>query len=109
MGACLFLLWRGGRRDAWYARYLFTFTFTQLIDIVFWSMHERQPYRIWRGFHIEGGITSCMDLQASWSLPSKDNPQLPNFVLTKCVLPLIVWAQCAMQCTYPSKFLSKPG
>lgn len=106
---CLYLLRRGGPRDSWYARYLFTFTFTQLIDIVFWSMHEKQPYVFLRDLHIPGGLVACKDIQASWAFPTDANPQWPNFVMTKYVIPTIVFSQYAMQCTYPSAVFSKRG
>ena len=36
--ACALLAYRGGRNDRWYALYLFTFTLTQVIDAVLWSL-----------------------------------------------------------------------
>ena len=37
------------------------------------------------------------------------DPQYGNFVVSKFVLPLVIFSQHAMQCTYPSSVLSGPG
>ena len=56
---CLFLLFRKGPRDAFYARYLVTFTGTQLIDMFLWFSHASiGPYG-----ETVGGLQSCSELQ----------------------------------------------
>ena len=37
------------------------------------------------------------------------SPQFYNWIITKFILPAVVFSQHAMQLTYPSKFHSKPG
>lgn len=95
--ACALLLRRGGVRDKWYARYLFTYTFTQLIDIALWLQHEKTE------------LKACQEFQYSFTVMDESHPQYTNWLITKCTLPLVVLSQYAMQCTYPSpEFNSKP-
>lgn len=90
---CGFLLWRQRSfRDRWYAQYLFTFTLTQLVDIALWSLHETEGYR----------LQACPDRQLA--LPDfsvKENPQFWNYAITKLLIPVVVFTQNAVQCTYP--------
>lgn len=100
--ACLFLKWRQrSERDDYYARYLVTFTFTQLVDIALWKIHaSTEPY----------GLRSCTGLQLqSWRFPGTDDPQFFNFMISKFLLPAVVFSQHAMQCTYPSQLNNAPG
>jgi len=96
---CGILLWRNRPRDQFYARYLVTFTFTQLVDIALWYLHD---------YTTPGGLKACVDFQTQFGrFPEGD--QSTNFVITKFILPVVVFSQHAMQSTYPSKRLSKPG
>eukprot|EP01065_Artemidia_motanka_P025648 TRINITY_DN30626_c0_g1_i1.p1 TRINITY_DN30626_c0_g1~~TRINITY_DN30626_c0_g1_i1.p1 ORF type:complete len:310 (+),score=92.62 TRINITY_DN30626_c0_g1_i1:76-930(+) len=105
--ACFYLYNRGGPRDGYYARYLLTYTFTQLFDIILWSMHEDQPYAALQGLKIPGGLTACSEMQYSFKQIDQDHPQYANFMVTKYVLPCIVFSQYCMQCTYPSSHYNK--
>eukprot|EP00658_Telonema_sp_P-2_P030273 TRINITY_DN22891_c0_g1_i2.p1 TRINITY_DN22891_c0_g1~~TRINITY_DN22891_c0_g1_i2.p1 ORF type:complete len:335 (-),score=66.97 TRINITY_DN22891_c0_g1_i2:449-1453(-) len=93
------LKYRKGPRDDWYARYLITFTFTQAVDILLWTLHrDTQPYP-----PTYGGLQSCPDLQLQFGkFPAADHPQAHNFYISKFVLPIVVFSQHAMQLTYPS-------
>ena len=99
---CAFLCWRQRPRDLFYARYLVTFTFTQLVDIALWTLNQQGD-----------GLKACVDLQQQFgSFPREGGgvdggeKQELNFLLTKFVLPIVVFSQHATQCTYPSKALS---
>lgn len=105
--ACALLLKRGGPRDAYYARYLFTYTFTQFIDIVLWSIHEKQGnYPALQSLQTPGGLTACQEYQYSFTPLPEDHPQRLNYLVTKYALPAVVMSQYFMQCTYPSKWLN---
>jgi hypothetical protein len=59
---CAFLLWRQRPRDIFYARYLVTFTFTQLVDIVLWNLNNGPD---------GDGLKACTALQQQFgSFPS---------------------------------------
>ena len=92
---CIYLLYRKySPRDAWYARYLFTFTLTQLTDIVLWSLNDSSEHN---------GLKACIPYQMQFgSAPPSD--QQVNFYVSKYIIPLIVFSQHAMQCTFPSKY-----
>lgn len=93
-------------RDDFYARYLVTFTFTQLVDIALWSLHATT------GAYGEtvGGLQACQGLQLQVGrFPAFDDPQFANFMISKFLLPLVVFSQHAMQCTYPSELCNAPG
>ena len=95
-GVCLYLLRRkNSPRDAWYARYLFTFTLTQLADIVLWGLNESYSE----------GLKACVPYQLQFG--SAPGEQTMNFYVSKYVIPLIIFSQHAMQCTYPSKYYRK--
>jgi len=104
--ACLFLKFRGGPRDDFYARYLVTFTGTQIVDIALWALHKRtEAYG-----DTYGGLQACPDLQLQfWRLPPSDHPQFTNFLISKLLLPMVVFSQHAMQLTYPSSCSNAPG
>jgi len=105
--ACALLLRRGGPRDGYYARYLFTYTFTQFIDIVLWSIHEKQEnYSFLQSLQTPGGLKACSEYQYSWESLPEDHPQRLNYLVTKFALPAVVMSQYAMQCTYPSEWLN---
>jgi len=94
-------------RDAYYARYLLTFTFTQVADIILWMASEGSG---------PGGLQACKSYQFQFgSAPSSTSPSslfgvgsagaryAPlNFYISKYVIPLIVFSQHAMQLSYPS-------
>jgi hypothetical protein len=90
-----------------YARYLITFTFTQVVDIALWTLNNGED---------GDGLKACVDLQQQFgSFPSEAGGitgganQDTNFMITKFVLPLVVFSQHATQCMYPSKALSGPN
>ena len=95
---CVYLLARKkSPRDFWYASYLFTFTFTQVIDIALWSMHENGEY----------GLEACKNFQLQFGKVPES--QTTNFYLSKFVVPLVVFSQHAVQCLYPSNRVSDAG
>jgi hypothetical protein len=104
--ACAILKLRKGPRDDWYARYLVTFTFTQLVDIVLWTLHSKtKPY-----LGNTGGLQACPDLQLSFiRFPGWTDPQFYNFYVSKFLLPCVIFSQHAMQLTYPSNIANAPG
>ena len=86
-----YLLWRKkSQRDYWYARYLLTFTFTQLVDIVLWSLNDTDQ-----------GLQACTSYQLQFGAAPEDG-QASNFYVSKFLVPLVVFSQHALQCTYPS-------
>ena len=92
LAVSFYLSQRGRPRDAFYARYLTTFTFTQMIDMVLWYHHDNVP----------GGLQACVPFQQQFG-SAPEGAQYSNFVITKFLLPLVVFSQHAMQLTYPSK------
>jgi hypothetical protein len=84
----------------YYARYLLTFTFTQLVDISLWWLHEEK---------IPGGLQACVPYQIQFGWAPWDSPQFPNFVISKFVLPLVVFSQHATQLMYPSDKMNGPN
>ena len=58
---CALLVARDGPRDRYYARYLFTYTFTQLADIALWALNDDHE------------LKACPDLQLSVRAPSATN------------------------------------
>ena len=90
---CLYLSYRKySPRDAWYARYLFTFTLTQLTDIALWTLND----------YDEEGLKACIPYQLQFG--SSPSNQQVNFYVSKYIIPLIIFSQHAMQCTFPSKY-----
>lgn len=90
---CILLLFRNrSPRDLFYARYLFTFTFTQLVDIVLWSLHAK------------GGLEECVSFQLAFSTELPAGQEV-NYLVSKYVIPLVVFSQHCMQWTYPSVYL----
>ena len=83
---CIYLLYRKhSPRDAWYARYLFTFTLTQLTDIILWTLNESG----------DEGLKACVPYQLQFgSVPSE---QKVNFYVSKFIIPLVIFSQHAMQ------------
>ena len=90
---CAYLLWRQrSERDVWYATYLFTFTLTQLVDIALWSLHETDGF----------ALQACTDKQlALLDFSMKTDPQFWNYMISKLLVPIVVFTQNAVQCTYP--------
>jgi hypothetical protein len=60
--------------------YLFTFTLTQLVDVALWYEEGRV------------GLASCSQ---------------PNLMVSKYIIPSVVFSQHCVQCYFPSKTLSK--
>merc|ERR1711990_1032157 len=91
--ACLYLKFRQrSERDDYYARYLLTFTFTQVVDIVLWMQHDSAG---------PSGLQACKDFQLQFGkFPPTSDPQFVNFLLSKFLLPAVVFSQHMMQCTY---------
>ena len=91
--ACAILLKRNhSPRDKWYATYLVTYTFTQLIDIALWSIHEDTP------------LQGCPDLKQSFS-NSPTAMQMQQFLISKYLVPLVTLSQFCIQLNYPSPLL----
>ena len=84
---CIYLLYRKySPRDAWYARYLFTFTLTQLTDIVLWSLNDSSEHN---------GLKACIPYQMQFgSAPPSD--QQVNFYVSKYIIPLIVFSEAIL-------------
>ena len=89
-------LWRRNRspRDRWYACYLLTYTFTQLVDIALWTLHDAT----------EGGLRGCDEFK----LQLTDGPSgeaRAQYALSKYVVPLVTLSQFATMLQYPSERL----
>ena len=93
------ILWRRNysKRDKWYATYLVTYTFTQLVDIALWTLHDTS----------EGGLVGCPDLSMRFALASDianfTDTQKSNLVLSKYIVPLVTLSQFVVQLHYPSE------
>ena len=87
--ACALLAYRGGRNDRWYALYLFTFTLTQVIDAVLWSLQY------------DRGLEACDGRRMSFAVGAPDG-QLANLIVSKYAIPAVVIIQYAAQLAYPS-------
>ncbi|GMI30832.1 hypothetical protein TeGR_g7227 [Tetraparma gracilis] len=91
--ACGLLVYKGTARSKWYASYLVTYTFTQLVDIALWLIHEDHP------------LSSCPDYSESFKSPSEASPDiLSNLIISKYVIPLVVLSQYWQQLSYPSEY-----
>ena len=95
--ACVALYVRGTPRSRWYSSYLVTYTFTQLVDIILWLRHSDHALR------------SCPSMVETFKTPDQlaDPGQYTNYVVTKYVLPLVVFTQYWQQLSYPSKVLEQ--
>eukprot|EP00729_Bicosta_minor_P010771 gene10771-17360_t len=92
---CIYLLWRQrSPRDTYYARYLVTFTLTQIADAYLWTLNNKQG---------EGGLQACTSYQMQFGSAPGGEIDYPNFVVSKYVIPLIVFSQHATQLQYPSE------
>ena len=87
--ACALLAYRRGRNDRWYALYLFTFTLTQVIDAVLWSLQY------------DRGLEACDGRRMSFAVGAPDG-QLANLIVSKYAIPAVVIIQYAAQLAYPS-------
>mmetsp|Transcript_49004 Transcript_49004/g.129993 ORF Transcript_49004/g.129993 Transcript_49004/m.129993 type:complete len:321 (-) Transcript_49004:143-1105(-) len=99
--ACLYLWQRGySVRDRWYAKYLSTFTLTQLVDIFFWWAHEHSQQQLGPG---RGGLRACPELKEQFSmrLPPLESGQQPQYLVSKFLIPAIVLVQFCNQLSYP--------
>jgi hypothetical protein len=102
--ACLFLLWRQrSARDTYYAKYLFTFTFTQIADAYLWTLNEKAGADAGMGGGMGGGLQACESYQLQFGSAPTGAIARPNFLVSKYVIPLIVFSQHAMQLSYPSE------
>ena len=88
--ACALLAYRRGRNDRWYALYLFTFTLTQVIDAVLWSLQY------------DRGLEACDGRRMSFAVGAPDG-QLANLIVSKYAIPAVVIIQYAAQLAYPSE------
>jgi hypothetical protein len=88
---CVFLRYRNGVRDKFYSNYLFTFTFTQLIDIALWYLNKNNT----------NGLQDCSEYQLQFINYPK-NEQLSNYIISKYILPITIFLQHTIQCTYPN-------
>jgi len=88
--ACAMLLWRRRRRDAWFAGYLFTYTFTQLVDIVLWTYDGRRP------------LEACPGRRNSFAVRPGGGRDVAPFLVSKYGIPCVVLIQYAAQLSYPS-------
>mmetsp|Transcript_12206 Transcript_12206/g.36260 ORF Transcript_12206/g.36260 Transcript_12206/m.36260 type:complete len:280 (-) Transcript_12206:7-846(-) len=86
---CAVLYRRNRVRDRWYAGYLFTYTLTQLVDIVLWSLEY------------DRGLEACPGRQDSFAIGAPGG-QLLNLIVSKYAIPLVVLIQYAAQLSYPS-------
>jgi len=90
---CVYLkLRQRSPRDDFYARYLLTFTFTQLVDMYLWSLHDNSP----------GSITACKSYQMQFGRAPAVEGLAGNFFVSKYVIPAVVFSQHCMQLSYPS-------
>jgi hypothetical protein len=89
---CLYL-WKRQRsdRDSWYALYLLTFTFTQIVDAFLWKMNDTTELQACKAYQLQ-----------FFNAPTNDQ-EYTNFLVSKYIIPLIVFSQHAVQLTYPSK------
>lgn len=95
---CVFLCIRNySERDRWYAKYLVTYTFTQLVDIALWSQHYSLP----------NGLQGCSSLEEQFgSFPEGAlADQYWQFVISKFAIPVVVLTQYYFCLTYPSDSL----
>lgn len=88
--ACAMLLWRRRRRDAWFAGYLFTYTLTQLVDIVLWTYDGRRP------------LEACPGRRNSFAVRPGGGRDVAPFLVSKYGIPCVVLIQYAAQLSYPS-------
>ena len=91
-------------RDTFYARYLLTFTFTQIIDGFLWYMNDQSI------LNSEQGLHACKSYQLQFgSSPTNENEYM-NFIVSKYFIPMIVFSQHATQLMYPSsKYKKNPN
>ena len=93
---CIYLWQRNySPRDRWYATYLVTYTLTQLVDIVLWTLHENTP------------LAACAESSLQWSTLPTDRAQIPQLVVSKYIIPIVVLVQHIAQLQYPSDNLQK--
>jgi len=90
---CIYLLWRRRERDLYYARYLVTFTFTQLVDAFLWSLNRQS----------EPELQACTSFQFQFGASPTGEIESRNFFVSKYIIPLIVFSQHATQLSYPSE------
>jgi hypothetical protein len=89
-------LWQRHRspRDRWYAKYLLTYTFTQLVDIALWTLHEQTT----------GGLRACPEFSMQLLDGPTDERKL-QYRISKYVVPLVTLSQFATMLYYPSDLL----
>merc|ERR1712242_185299 len=82
--ACAYLWYRCySPRDKWYAIYLLTYTFTQLVDIYLWTEHETMP----------GGLKGCPERKEAFGGAPDDEAQYTQYMVSKYVIPMVVFVQ----------------
>lgn len=97
---CLYLLKRQrSERDSWYALYLLTFTFTQIIDAFLWHLNSKNE--------MEQGLVACRKFQFQFSAAPTGNGDYLNYAVSKYMIPLVVFSQHATQLMYPSEQYKK--
>merc|ERR1711934_233512 len=93
---CLYLHFRKrSHRDVYYRNYLFTFTFTQIVDIYLWWQHSE----------IDGGLQACPSYKEQFFQVPEDS-QRQQYIVSKYILPLVVISQHLVQLSYPSSYLA---
>jgi len=94
---CLYLHFRKrSPRDVYYRNYLFTFTFTQIVDIYLW----------WQHGELAGGLQACPAYKEQFfAVP--EGAQRQQYIVSKFILPLVVISQHLVQLSYPSDYLAK--
>ena len=61
-----------------------TFTFTQVADAYLWTLNEQKG---------DGGLQACTAYQMQFGSTPTDGIDRPNFMVSKYVIPLIVFSQ----------------
>jgi hypothetical protein len=77
-------------RDKFYARYLMTYTFTQVVDIVLHTLHAKHP------------LSGCEARKLQFAELPADRDQVPQFLVSKFAVPVVVLVQHYYQLQYPS-------
>lgn len=101
---CIYLYRRQrSERDTYYARYLLTFTFTQVVDGFLWFMNDKATLMG------EQGLQACKSYQLQFSTAPSNDSEYMNFVVSKYFIPMIIFSQHATQLMYPSaKYKQNP-
>lgn len=68
-----------------------TFTLTQIADAYLWTLNNKQG---------EGGLQACTSYQMQFGSAPGGEIDYPNFVVSKYVIPLIVFSQHVRCCCH---------